>query len=599
MGISKEPSVILLTQVVHAQHKTETFESVLEGARIIDNSLARPESKRCCQVIREGISPSNSLYEVLQKHLDSNVSVIHISGTPKHITESEFSFISNILSQFPALRVVFLEGCAIPSFVEGLLLKDVPVVISSPYHDYLQPEPSLAEVFYSRLALGDSLKEAFDEIIFNYDGVNLYPATYDFDNDQLRWENLDSESSESLPGGLYLLQDHRNQLNWRLPYSERLVQPVPVEEEPEPKSKFAKYATISASAVLGLVLLAGGFFLYSSWNQSNLIAENCYFTQDSLDMKTVFLPFFNRETGEMIREGLSTQMEEKGKQLAEYPGVGTKFLQVKKQADVYRVIDQWLLECNTDILVWGELDKKEEAGIQVGVNFVIPGLRRDSLLQGWSSVEIAREEWDSIELDTLVHDLVYATLGHGFLEFKNYEEAVKLYKQVGFTHSELNSNVSLKMAHAYARMAVYDTARQYYDHVIRFNPDNASAYHGLAEALVREKEYESALENFWMAEKLSPEFWKATYNKGLVHLRLDQYEEAINSMKRVLDLDPKNAKAKGILSAVYAKEQNEELFYHFLEEALKEGLNIRSLTTYTEVGSYQAEKRFRNLVEKY
>ncbi|MEM6629741.1 MAG: tetratricopeptide repeat protein [Bacteroidota bacterium] len=599
MGISKDPSVILLTQVVHAQHKTEIYESVLEGSRVIDQALGRAETKRCCQVIREGISPSNSLYEVLQKHMDSNVSVIHISGTPKHITESEFSFISNVLSQFPSLRVVFLEGCSTLSFTKNLLLKDVPIVVSSPFHDYSQPEPSIAEVFYAQLALGDSLKEAIDEIIYNFEGVNLYPATYDFENDQLRWGNLELTPDEEPPGGLYLLQDHRHQLNWRLPYSERLVQPVVEMEVPEKRSNFSRVAAISTAAVLGMVMIVGGYFFYNSWTQSKFISDNCHFSQDSLRLNTVFLPFYDKESGKMIRKGLSKQMEAKSRLLSRYPGVLTKYLAVKNQGDLYRIIDQWLLDCNTDLLVWGEFEEKGDSMVNLSVNFIMPELRRDSLVQGRSSLDLPSDAWNSIRVDTLVQDLVYETLGQGFFEFKNYKEAVKLYKQVSFTSPELISEVNLKMAQAYSQMEILDTARQYFDDVLRFNPDNAPAYHGLAGILVREKEFESALENYWMAEKLSPNFLEATYNKGLVHFRLDQFEEAINSMNQVLELDPRNARAKGILSAIYAKEENEELFYHFLEEALKEGLNIRSLTTYTEVGSYQAEKRFRSLVEKY
>ena len=599
MGIFKDPSIILLTQAVHAHHSGGAYESALASNRKVDRVLARAEGKGCCQVIRDTLLPSQSLHEILLKHMSSHVSVIHISGTTNHLREDEIPIITNIISQYPRLRVVFLEGCGTFSFVKSLLLKDVPVVLASPFPEEDELVGTIPESFYDRLSHGDSLKESFVEVQEYFEGMNQYAATYDIEGDRLEWEGIVEGELNELPHGLFLLHDHRNQLNWRLPHSERLVQ-ADVEEyiaEPEPRKR--KLLTISAAVLVGLGLLTTGFFLRSTWNYSSYAQENCHFSRDSMGMATVFLPFYDLEDGRRIRKGFSTRMKEKSQSLAKYPGLLTKYLPVAKKADVYKVIDKWVLDCHTDLLLWGEKEMRNDSSFTLRVNYVMPGIARDSLVQGWSSLKLTAEESSPENTQILIQDLIYTTIAKGFYEFENFEEAVKLFKQVSFTSSELNAEISLKMAQAYAKLDELDTARQYYHHAIRIDPDNAAAYHGLGGILVREQEFEKALQSYWTAANLSPNFLEASYNMGLVHFRLDQFEEAREAMKHVLDLDPRNARAKGILSAIYAKEQNEDLLYYYLEEALKDGLNIENLTTYTEVGSYQAEKRFRNLVEKY
>ena len=599
MGIFKDPSIILLTQLVHAQHNSFSFESALASCRKIDGILERAESKGSCHVIREGILPSQSLHEIFLKHMSSHVSVIHLSGTSEHMGADEISLISNILSQYPRLRVIYLDGCGSLSFIKALLLKDVPVVLSGPLSAPEPLGPSIAGTFYSRLSCGDSLKESFDEVRDSHEGVAMYGATYDFENDRLDWNGVLEDDGEDLPHGMYLLQDHRNQLNWRLPYSERLVQAELEEIKTEPEPSNNRFATISVSVLAGLCLLVAGFFIQNSWKPSGLIQENCQFTEDSLGMKTLFLPFYNQANGKIMRKPYTEYIQLESERLSNYPGLTTRFLPVKKQDDVYKVIDEWVMSCNTDLLLWGEWEELADSTVQLEVSYMMPGIARDSLVQGWSSIRLSKDQLSSKTLEILVQDLIYETIANGFYESENFEEAIKLFKQVSFTSNEINEEIAMKMAQAYTKLDLLDTARQYYNHALRLNPDNATAHHGLGGILVRQKEFEEALESYWTAARISPEFLEANYNLGLVHFRLDQFPEAREAMKHVIDLDPRNARAKGILSAIYAKEQNEDLLYYYLEEALKDGLNIDNLTTYTEVGSYQAEKRFRKLVEKY
>ena len=600
MGISKDPSIILLTQVLHAHHPEDLYESILDGARNIDHALERAERKRCCQVIREGVSPTQSLLNILQKHIGSFVSVIHISGIADYIQPLEIAHIANVLSQFPYLRVVYLEGCSSFELIQALLLKDVPVVITSSLPTEETADTAISTYFYKRLALGDSLKEAFEETKEYFGDLNQFPARYDIESDELVWEQLDTEEKQGIPpDGVYMLHDHRHQLNWRLPHSERLVrEPEPV-EEPEPAPKNRRTATLSASLAMGMVLIVGGFFLHNTWKNSNFIQEDCHFSTDSLGLKTVFLPFFDGIDGRIQRNSYTNLVKGEADHLDTYPNMHTKYLKVQQKSDIFRIIDRWVLDCNTDLLVWGEWNQRKDSLTFLSVNYVMPGLGRDSLIQGSASIDISDDLSDVQKVKTLGRDLLYSAVGSGLLEFDRYEEAVKMFKQVSFHDEQLNAEASLRLAQAYTQMGELDTARNYYEDVILSTPDNPTAYHGLGGILVREQKYEDALERYWMAAQLSPDFLEAIYNMGLVYFRLDEFAEARTSMERVLELDPRNARAKGILSAIYAKEQNEELFYKYLEAALQEGLDIQNLTTYTEVGSYQAEKRFRNLVEKY
>jgi tetratricopeptide (TPR) repeat protein len=80
---------------------------------------------------------------------------------------------------------------------------------------------------------------------------------------------------------------------------------------------------------------------------------------------------------------------------------------------------------------------------------------------------------------------------------------------------------------------------------------------------VEQTNYTDALASFSKAVELKPDYTDALVNKGNCYYMLKEYDEAINTFKEVLSIDPNSKMANKNLSHLYGLMGNTEmqLFY--------------------------------------
>ncbi len=598
MSVKKDPAFILLTRLVHFDHPSELYLASKTECSQILHSMEVPEQVGAGQLIIEGTTPQHTLAEILRKHVDALISIVHISGTLQQIPSPDQQEIASILGRYSSLKAVFLSGCASLSFIKALLLKDIPSVIATQYDEPNESATHMANSFYSQLGIGKSIRESFDHICEQFDGVGYYRAEYEFEYDQLKWDSINEDQMlHNIPWGLYILRDHLNQLNWRFPHTDRLIQMIPA-EEPDPAPRRPKYRTpviIGSALLLSLISV---FLLYSFWTKEGIPQSQCPFPGDNAGNTTLMLPVFDQNQKIKDRLGYTDMLKEFLYDIGDIEDTEIKFKEIKDPSNIFLAIDRYIIDCYTDLMLWGEYKSVNDNMLRFSMNFVLPEIQRDSLIHGSFSCNISQNP-ASTQNKTAIKDLFYTVMGTALYEKQQYRAALGMFDKVSMENDTLYSTVAFKIAQSYSHLGVLDTAENFYSHVIKIMPDWEAAYNGRGSIYARTEKYEEAIRDYSYALAVASDFTEAFYNRGLVHYKLKQYEASRNDMIRVLELRPSHAEATGMIAATFAVEQNEDSFYYYLEEALKKEIDIEKLKRYTDVGSYQAEMRFRKLMSKY
>ena len=71
-------------------------------------------------------------------------------------------------------------------------------------------------------------------------------------------------------------------------------------------------------------------------------------------------------------------------------------------------------------------------------------------------------------------------------------------------------------------------AKQYYDKVLEFYPDNAIAINNIGATFMENEDYESAIPYFKKALKIDDSYTNSYYGLGLCYYKLGNYEESFN-----------------------------------------------------------------------
>ena len=70
-------------------------------------------------------------------------------------------------------------------------------------------------------------------------------------------------------------------------------------------------------------------------------------------------------------------------------------------------------------------------------------------------------------------------------------------------------------------------AKQYYDKVLEYHPDNAIAINNIGATFMEQKDYESALPYFEKAIRIDDTYVNCYYGLGLCYYKLERYEECV------------------------------------------------------------------------
>jgi tetratricopeptide (TPR) repeat protein len=109
---------------------------------------------------------------------------------------------------------------------------------------------------------------------------------------------------------------------------------------------------------------------------------------------------------------------------------------------------------------------------------------------------------------------------------------------------------------ALAQKGHFDEAIGYYQKALELEPDNIITHGRLGLALAGVKKFDEAIEQFQIVLKAAPEDLEMHCNVGILLAAQGKTDEAIQAYRRALEIDPNYTKARNLLKAAEAAQQN-------------------------------------------
>ncbi|UCF78495.1 MAG: tetratricopeptide repeat protein [Candidatus Eiseniibacteriota bacterium] len=189
--------------------------------------------------------------------------------------------------------------------------------------------------------------------------------------------------------------------------------------------------------------------------------------------------------------------------------------------------------------------------------------------------EAAREFEKAIDLDP--EDVrAYTNLGFCYTQMGDHEKALELFeKAASLEPTDETSRRNLAgiyedIGKNHFKSGNYTEAIRFYQKALNLEPDRINCVFQLGicyfqkassettEALAR-SDYENALELYGRVLEQEPDEVDVIFNMGIANLALDNLDEAMNLLRRAVDIDPRVPEFHKILGRAYARAELQEL----------------------------------------
>ena len=139
--------------------------------------------------------------------------------------------------------------------------------------------------------------------------------------------------------------------------------------------------------------------------------------------------------------------------------------------------------------------------------------------------------------------LVYYTLGNIYHRQGMYGYAARAFRNSLAYGDEENLDTLANLASSYMSMMEHDKAIETYEFMKGLAPDDPRPYVGLGLASHAQKNKEEALDYYARAISADPNYAQAYFNRGRLHMTMENHREAIGDFERFLELtnDKKSA----------------------------------------------------------
>lgn len=141
-------------------------------------------------------------------------------------------------------------------------------------------------------------------------------------------------------------------------------------------------------------------------------------------------------------------------------------------------------------------------------------------------------------------DIIWANLGRAYDANKNYEEAVGAYsKAIELKPTE--SNYFLNLSLIQISMGKMEEGKVSIEKAASLNPANAGlAYYNLGATLINRNKPQDALEPLKKAVELDPKYANAHYQLGMTYIQLGNMNDAVPALQKYVDLAPNDPQAQ-------------------------------------------------------
>jgi tetratricopeptide (TPR) repeat protein len=181
------------------------------------------------------------------------------------------------------------------------------------------------------------------------------------------------------------------------------------------------------------------------------------------------------------------------------------------------------------------------------------------------------------------------------------EDAVKVFDQV-LRIEPNNIEALLKLGYSKFHLDDYAGALQAYDRVLDIDVANSEAWNLKSLVNYQQKNYAKALDCVEKSIESDPTFGMAWYNKACYLSLLNEVPESIESLRRSIEIDVKNAK-RAVKDRDFTNVRIEEGFRRIVEvvvlESIRQGYHtVGAIVWTTFIGKAEVEDSLKKLLEK-
>jgi tetratricopeptide (TPR) repeat protein len=214
----------------------------------------------------------------------------------------------------------------------------------------------------------------------------------------------------------------------------------------------------------------------------------------------------------------------------------------------------------------------------MGIFLIVTGL-------GWSLSRGRRALRNVLVAAVLICISLQAGLSEQRIRIYGSPEA--LWRE-SLTRNPLNRRALSNLGTYYSRMERWDEAVELFERMLKYNPSDGPVYWKLAYIYMHPsypgRNDERAYEYQKKARELDPDNFLGLFNMSILCLRMDRPAEAEDLLRRTIQLNPRFARAHGLLGEItLSQNRRAEAVTHF-EEALR-----------LDPGDKTAAKRLREL----
>ena len=228
------------------------------------------------------------------------------------------------------------------------------------------------------------------------------------------------------------------------------------------------------------------------------------------------------------------------------------------------------------------------------------GKKNDTFLSKKKDTSLSKKEETGLTNVNYQRDRLYKK-GINFMADEKLEEAVRNFEMILRTDPN-DVEAMLKLGYSRFHLDDYSEAMRVYDRILDIDVTNPEAWNLKSLVHYEKKNYAKALDCVEKAIDSDPTYGMAWYNKACYLSMLNHVPDSLESLKRSIEIDVKNAR-KAVKDKDFVNVRSEEGFKRIIEvvliESLRQGYHtIGAIVWTTFLGKEDTNKGLEELILK-